>query len=124
MSSAKRNLDAMVERFLCWKLPKNFAPDSFISFDAEKHNTWGGYPNSWPIGTNLLDADQAREMLSHVAQPLLIQIEERNARVEHLTALVATYMGFLEEAHAEIAELSKRKPLLQRIRALIGGKQT
>lgn len=118
MSNTKRNLDAMVDRFLCWKLPKNFSPDSFISFTPEKHDTWGGYPNSWPTGTNLFDTVQAREMLSHVAQPLLIQIKEQNSQVEHLTALIATNESFLIDAHAEITKLSKRKPLLQRIKTV------
>jgi len=62
-----------VNRFLGWRLPKEFCPDSFISFDREKHSQWGGYPNSWPIGTNLLTADQARAMFEYcferVAQP-------------------------------------------------------
>lgn len=58
--------DEMVSRFLSWKLPKDFYPDSFISFDREKHDAWGGYPNSWPTGTNLLHAEQAKEMLQHV----------------------------------------------------------
>lgn len=58
--------DEMVSRFLSWKLPKNFYPDSFISFDREKHDAWGGYQNSWPTGTNLLHAGQAKEMLQHV----------------------------------------------------------
>jgi hypothetical protein len=111
-------IDVMVNRFLFWKLPKNFAPDSFISFDGAKHDTWGGYPNSWPTGTNLFDAAQAREMLDHVAQPLLIQIETRNAEVEHLFALCETYKVFLAEANAEIAELCERKSLLQRIKAV------
>lgn len=59
----------MVDRFLSWKLPQNFHPDSFISFDREKHDAWGGYPNSWPTGTNLLTAEQAKAMLEHVLQP-------------------------------------------------------
>lgn len=48
----------MVDRFLGWKLPKDFAPDGGISF---KESAW------WPVGTNLLTADQAKEMLQHVA---------------------------------------------------------
>ena len=48
----------MVNRFLCWKLPKDFAPDGGISF---KESAW------WPVGTNLLTADQAKEMLQHAA---------------------------------------------------------
>ena len=52
-------------RFLVWRLPEHFSPDSFISFDREKHNTWGGYPNSWPTGTNLFTYEQAKEMFAY-----------------------------------------------------------
>lgn len=55
----------MVNRFLGWKLPQDFYPDSYVSFDREKHDQWGGYPNSWPTGTNLLTADQAKAMFEY-----------------------------------------------------------
>lgn len=70
--------DEMVNRFLSWKLPDDFSPDSGISFEK----TYNGYkdgafvkgiqrtPNdpasSWPIGTNLFTAEQAKAMLEHV----------------------------------------------------------
>lgn len=79
----------MVNRFLAWKLPKEFYPDSFISFDREKHETWGGYPNSWPTGTNLFTAEQAKEMLEYLlegyepANPL--QNGEQVELIERLT---------------------------------------
>lgn len=47
----------MIGRFLCWKLPKDFAPDGGISFNE---GAW------WPVGTNLLHAGQAKEMLEEV----------------------------------------------------------
>lgn len=52
--------DAMVDRFLSWRLPQDFSPDCGITFKPHPH------PNAWPIGTNLLNADQARKMLEHV----------------------------------------------------------
>lgn len=58
--------DDMVLRFLNWKVPQHFYPDCYISFDREKASQ---SPNSWPTGTNLLGADQARKMLEHVLQP-------------------------------------------------------
>lgn len=56
--------DEMVNRFLCWKIPDDFRPDFYISFDSQmlKRST-GGH---WPTGTNLFTAIQAREMLEHV----------------------------------------------------------
>ena len=53
---------AMVDRFLSWRLPKYFSPDCYITFDAQRADM----NNSWPVGTNLLSSDQAREMLAHV----------------------------------------------------------
>ena len=71
-------ITAAVDKFLCWKLPQNFQPDSFISFDGKKHDTWGGYPNSWPTGTNLLDAGQARAMFEHCLNDALAALQARD----------------------------------------------
>lgn len=49
-----------VNRFLGWKLPENFSPDAGISFDPAYKEKWG-----MPIGTNLLNADQAKAMFQH-----------------------------------------------------------
>lgn len=54
--------DAMVSRFLGWKLPEHFAPDCGVTFYPSVARTI----QSWPTGTNLLTADQARAMLEHV----------------------------------------------------------
>ena len=53
--------DEMVSRFLGWKVPQHFYPDCYVSFDREKASQ-----GSWPTGTNLLTAEQARKMLEHV----------------------------------------------------------
>ena len=59
----KAIIDAMVNAFLGWPLPKDFAPDCYISFDREKAQA---APGSWPVGTNLFTADQARQMIEHM----------------------------------------------------------
>lgn len=53
------NIKKMVDRFLSWTLPSDFSPDCYISFAP----TEGG---QWPIGTNLLTAEQAQRMFEHV----------------------------------------------------------
>lgn len=60
----------MVDRFLTWKLPKDFSPDHCISFDRESAQRLCDDTNgvSWPTGTNLLSASQARAMLEYVLQ--------------------------------------------------------
>ena len=60
-------ISEMVNRFLNWKLPKDFWPDAGISFKPTKPYDGDEYGNSWwPAGTNLLTADQAREMIVHM----------------------------------------------------------
>ena len=54
----------MVDRFLGWQLPKDFAPDCGISFDGRKDDEWNKN-KTWPIGTNLFTADQALAMFRH-----------------------------------------------------------
>lgn len=57
--------DEMVNLFLGWRLPDDFYPDGGVSFAREVNG--GPRPRDWwPTGTNLLNADQARAMLTHV----------------------------------------------------------
>jgi Phage protein (N4 Gp49/phage Sf6 gene 66) family len=74
------SLDKMVDRFLGWKLPKDFHPDCGISFKSESdfdHPEFGRTKFE-PMGTNLFHAGQAREMFEHVIgeqdapQPLML----------------------------------------------------
>lgn len=69
----KSVIDEMVNRFLCWKLPADFAPDAGISFDLEANTHM---PPEYrhlhaPTGTNLFTADQAKAMLMHVVAGLI-----------------------------------------------------
>lgn len=64
--------DEMVSRFLAWELPKDFYPDGGVKFErkvgtpaGEKDRADMG-PGWWPTGTNILTAEQARQMLTHV----------------------------------------------------------
>ena len=56
----------MVQRFLGWQLPENFAPDGGVSFERFGNK---GTPHEYkrePSGTNLLDAVQAEAMVRHM----------------------------------------------------------
>lgn len=81
LSAARRTItDAMVDRFLAWKLPEDFHPDAGISFSPYfnvEYNAKHGKPpqRHEPIGTNLFTAVQAKEMLAHVTAPLQAQID-------------------------------------------------
>lgn len=60
------NVNKMVDRFLGWKLPHDFSPDAGISF-AKRYNVGTAFErNHEPIGTNLLNADQAKAMIEHM----------------------------------------------------------
>ena len=64
LAKAAPDVNKMVDRFLGWKLPSDFSPDCGISFVPPVT------PFSWPSGTNLLNAEQARQMIEHMlAEP-------------------------------------------------------
>lgn len=50
----KAQIEHMVQKFLAWKLPENFAPDGGISFQRSR---------DLPTGTNLFAYVQARDMV-------------------------------------------------------------
>lgn len=58
----------MVDRFLCWKLPENFSPDAGISFKPAFNEHLPTPSRHKPSGTNLLDAQQATEMVRHMIE--------------------------------------------------------
>lgn len=59
-------IDALVNRFLGWKLPANFNPDGGITFKAE-YNEHTDHPmRHEPVGTNLFDYSQAKQMIEHL----------------------------------------------------------
>lgn len=65
------DIKKMVDRFLQWRLPENFAPDAGISFKAEFNVEWnaqqGRAPDRHqPVGTNLFTATQADAMIRHL----------------------------------------------------------
>ena len=53
----------MVDRFLQWKVPADFSPDCGIKFEPVMLHG-GGFAR--PVGTNLLTATQAEEMVRHM----------------------------------------------------------
>ena len=58
----------MVNRFLAWKLPADFCPDSGISFKPEFNENTARPMKHEPSGTNLLDYTQAEAMVRHMIE--------------------------------------------------------
>ena len=116
----KQEIQAMVDRFLGWRLPADFGPDCYISFDRDKAEKGG-----WPVGTNLLTADQARQMFEHcTARPVAADglapphqqrvVEERQelfAKLERLT-------DFLKTDRCLSLPLEERARLIRQQRAM------
>lgn len=57
----------LVDRFLNWRLPKDFRPDAGISY---KRPNYAPEVDATPSGTNLFSADQATEMVRHMIEGL------------------------------------------------------
>ena len=55
-------INYMASRFLRWQLPRGFNPDGGVTFTPP--------PYGWPVGTNLLTADQARAMIVNLVDGL------------------------------------------------------
>lgn len=81
------DIQAMVSRFLGWRLPDNFHPDAGVVFTPPPNHHW------WPTGTNLLSADQAKAMFEYVLAP---------SAKEHLDSI--------RNLKARIADLAERLP--------------
>lgn len=103
--NTKLLLDEMVNRFLCWRLPQDFAPDAGISFTHYTDPTWTH--DNWPIGTNLFNDPQARAMLAHVCAPLIAALEAQAASLG--TVGDATAGGF-----DQVANLLRERTFTQR----------
>lgn len=76
-----------VDRFLGWQLPKDFSPDAGVQFKPNgAHGThW------WPIGTNILSADQAREMFEQCLPREPVKVSLANQE------LIKRAIGYLTE---------------------------
>lgn len=60
----------MAQRFLAWKLPKDFNPDGGISFERIANKGYRFQRMREPIGANLFSADQAEAMVRYLAEGL------------------------------------------------------
>jgi hypothetical protein len=60
------DINRMVQRFLNWKLPANFAPDGGITFEPVASKGTLYEFRREPVGTNLFTAVQAEAMIRHM----------------------------------------------------------
>ncbi|KER37251.1 hypothetical protein AL00_06140 [Sphingobium indicum F2] len=90
----------MAERFLGWKLPPDFSPDGGISFNAIGNpDTQYEYRHE-PVGTNLLNYEQALAMVRYLAEGLPIpQSASLSHDAEGESATVSREANWDEEGH-------------------------
>lgn len=55
----------LVDRFLGWRLPKDFNPDAGIRYERPNYHA---SIDATPSGTNLFDAKQATEMVRYMVE--------------------------------------------------------
>ena len=95
----------IVDRFLGWSLPENFNPDCGITFEK--------ISNMIPIGTNLLDAMQAEEMVRDILGDEIEKAftagakEERAKNANYKAVYEDGFAAGKEEAVREIMEFLK-----------------
>lgn len=97
-------IDTMVNRFLCWELPKDFAPDGGISFDGRKDDELNKN-KTWPVGTNLFTAEQAKQMFTAVmpTDNGFLSLEKQYAeRLGRMAQLCDTVIPYLQKAMAGV----------------------
>lgn len=90
------SVNACVDRFLGWELPKDFGPDCGISFTPPRVG--------WPIGTNLFTATQAKAMLTHVLGPLLEDMKEAEAERDTYKAEARQLLDKLADKCSDLAD--------------------
>lgn len=92
------DINALVNRFLLWRLPEDFSPDGGISFAIAPR-----LMQHWPTGTNLFTADQARKMFEYCVTGLAIAVRNAGKALDEATAddkqLVARVCGPLYDTH-------------------------
>jgi len=60
-------VEYMVQRFLMWRLPETLSPDAGIIF-SPSYSEEPMRSRHWPMGTNLLNYTEAKEMVRHMLE--------------------------------------------------------
>lgn len=130
---SKKIIDQMVNRFLCWELPKDFAPDGGISFDGRKDDEWNKN-KTWPVGTNLFTATQAKQMFEHVTveecaeglQPHQQRVVTEKAELDAKATTLSNFIGcspiFMTLDAAEQERLKEQNDVMWQYSEILGAR--
>ena len=92
MTDYRDQIYKMVDRFLSWPLPRTFSPDCGISFDGRKPDEFN-HIKPWPVGTSLLTANEARQMIEH-----LMGYQDENARLNFTPEQLREWVDAIEDS--------------------------
>ncbi|WP_445493171.1 hypothetical protein [Rhodopseudomonas sp. RCAM05734] len=67
----------LVDRFLNWRLPRDFNPDAGISYSPPLRAIAGPSDSEMPSGTNLFGASQADQMVRHMIEGMPVAPAEQ-----------------------------------------------
>lgn len=101
-----QGIEGIVDRFLTWKLPKDFHPDAGIEFTPPPE----GSPHQWPTGTNLLDANQAARMVKAIVG---YELRRLQAAIDELAVENERLQGELKVREAHITDLLEALGLVE-----------
>jgi hypothetical protein len=87
---SKKLIEHMVNRFLSWKLPEDFAPDGGISFNGVANKGTKHEFVHEPSGTNLFDYNQAYKMVENMIEGLDLGAEHLVKTEEHIHVTLRT----------------------------------
>jgi hypothetical protein len=96
----------MVNRFLGWKLPREFAPDGGITFHRKNPKGFD-LPHCWPVGTNLLTTDQARAMFEYCLQGAAPQAQEQKPVVKVTASMLGIFPTWFDPEWHKVARWHK-----------------
>ncbi len=95
--AAEVRMDELVNRFLTWALPKSVC--------ADRCATVYDYPHD-RSGTNLLNADEAREMLEHVLSGYRhAEVDELKAKLEKAMTICGLYEQAFDDTGNDYSHL-------------------
>ena len=113
------DVSGLVSRFLGWRLPDTFSPDCGISFDGRKDDEWNKN-KTWPVGTNLLNAEEAKAMFQHcLAAPLPPVVARKELTNAEIRTLMHNYSRMHQPGHYSDTEFDCLQDVIGFVRAAI-----
>ena len=107
MDALEDAVKEMTDTFLAWKLPADFNPDGGVSFSKPKDEI------SWPVGTNLLTATQAKLMFAECLPEIFIAALKAAVAAKILNRYYSDYSIKVFRSNDEWGKAIRNKAFLE-----------